>query len=111
MLRFLSSAIDDALDILYEPNVVFSHFLGSASMIWFLFFRFLVLPLLVLYFSSFSCLVFSFLSFPFSFVHFGVFSFLSFFFFFFSLFLFSNQLASVVRMRSDSYYVQYRYAW
>ena len=30
VLRSLPSAIDDALDILYEPNAVFSQFLGSA---------------------------------------------------------------------------------
>ena len=32
MLRSLPSAIDDDLDTLYEPNAVFSQFLGSASM-------------------------------------------------------------------------------
>ena len=35
MLRFLPSAIDDALDTLYEPNAIFGQFLGSASMIFF----------------------------------------------------------------------------
>ena len=37
MLRSLPSAIDDALDTLYEPNAVFSQFLGSARMTFFLF--------------------------------------------------------------------------
>ena len=37
MLRSVPSAIDDALDTLYEPNSVLSQFLGSASMT-FLFF-------------------------------------------------------------------------
>ena len=62
MLRSLPSAIDDALDILYEPNAVFSQFLGSATMTFFSLFLSL-LPLLVLSFLAF--LVFSFLSFIF----------------------------------------------
>ena len=80
MLRFLPSAIDDALDTLYEPNVVFSLCLGSASMTFFSLFLSLP-PLLVLSFLAF--LVFSFLSFPLSFFRF--FSFL--YLLFFSLFL------------------------
>ena len=84
MLRSLPSAIDDALDTLYEPNVVFSQFLGSASMTFFFLFsfpRFLFL----------SCL-FLFLLYFFYFLSFFVFS-LSCFFFFFSFF----QLTSVCR--------------
>ena len=73
MLRFLPSAIDDALDTLYKPNAVFSQFLGSASMTFFLLLP--LLPFLVLSFLAF--LVFSFLSFPLSFLRFLVFSFLS----------------------------------
>ena len=48
MLRFLLSAIDDALDTLYEPNAIFGQFPGSASMSS-LFFPFLCL----LFFSLF----------------------------------------------------------
>ena len=83
-LRSLPSAIDDALDTLYEPNAVFSQFLGSAS-VTFPFFLSL-LPLLV-----FSCFfVFSLLSF---FVfHFLVFSLLSFFVFHFLVFSLSSVL-------------------
>ena len=93
MLRSLPSAIDDALDTLYEPNAVFSQFLGSASMTFFFFF--FAFPLL----ASSSCLVFScfflsfsFLSFPFSFFffRFAFFSFLPFplpYFIFFVSFL------------------------
>ena len=40
MLRSLRSAIDDALDALYEPNAVFSQYLGSASMTFFSLFSF-----------------------------------------------------------------------
>ena len=75
LLRSLPSAID-ALDTLYEPNAVFSQFLGSAIMTFFSF------PFL-----ASSCLGFSFLSF------FTFFSFLSFPFLslvIFSLFLFSD---------------------
>ena len=61
-----------------------------------------------LVFSWFSCLSFPFLSFfVFSLFRFLVFSFFFLYLLFFSLFLFSNWLASVVRMRSDRYYVQY----
>ena len=75
MLRSLPSAIDDALDTLYEPNAVFSQFLGSASMTFFSL-SFSWLPLLVLFFLAFVVLYF--LSFPLSFFRFVVFSFLSF---------------------------------
>ena len=109
MLRSLASAIDDALDTLDEPNAVFfSQFLGSASM------TFSCFPFLASSFFLSSCLFLlfflSFLSFPFSFSSFLVFSFLSFLLsslLFFSLFRFSNWLASVVPMRSGRYYVQY----
>ena len=104
LLRSLPSVIDDALDSLYEPNAVFSQFLGSASLTFFSL-LFSLLSLLVLSFLAF--LVFSFLSFPFSF--FAFFSFLFFpfscYIFVISLFLFSNWLASDVRVRSDRYYV------
>ena len=103
-MRSLPSAID-ALDTLYEPNAVFSQFLGSASMTFFLFPSLASSSCLVL--SCFSCLFFSLLAFFFSFL---LFSFLSFPFLsllIFSLFLFSNRLASDVRMRSDRYYVYY----
>ena len=98
MLRSLPSAIDDALDTLYEPtlhslNAIFSQLLGSACRTFFYFSLFL-LHLLVLSFICFPCLlfvllVFSFVPFPFSFFRLLVFYFLSFTFFFF-LFLFSN---------------------
>ena len=45
MLRSLPSAIDDALDTLYEPNAVFSQFLGSASMTFFSLYLSLLPPL------------------------------------------------------------------
>ena len=81
----------DALDILYEPNVVFSQFLGPASMTFFSLFLSL-LPLLVSPFLAF--LVFSFLSFPvlFFFFRFLLFSFLSFLFLFVLCFIFSIDL-------------------
>ena len=62
MLRSLPSAIDDARDTLYEPNAVFSQFLGSASIT---FFSLLIslLPHSWLVLSCFSCVFFSFLSF------------------------------------------------
>ena len=101
MLHYLLSAIDDALDTLYEPNVVFRQLLGSASMIIFSL-SLSLLPLLVL-----SFLVFSFLSFHFSFLRFLVSSFISFIFFSFLSSFFSNWLASAVRMRGDRYHVQY----
>ena len=55
MLRSLPSAIDDALDALYEPNAVLSQFIGSASKcdIFVLLFSFYCLLLL-----SFSFLLF-----------------------------------------------------
>ena len=86
MLRSLPSAIDDALDTLYEPNAVFSQLLGSASMTFSLFLS--LLPLLVLSFLAFlflSFLFFSFLFFSllFRFFRFVVFSLLSFIFFLF----------------------------
>ena len=65
MLRSLPSAIDDALDTLYDPNAVFSQFLGVASMTFLSLFLSL-LPFLVL--SLLAFLVFSFLSYPFSFL-------------------------------------------
>ena len=40
MLRSVPSAIDDALDNFYEPNAVFSQFLGAASMTYFFSFFF-----------------------------------------------------------------------
>ena len=70
MFHYLPSAIDYALDTLYEPNAVFSQFLGSASMT--IFSLFLSFPLFVLSFLAF--LVFYFLSFPFSLFRFLVFS-------------------------------------
>ena len=81
MLRSLPSAIDDALDTLYEPKAVFSQFLGSASMAFF-----------PLFLSLLPLLVFSFLSFPFSFLRFLVFSFLSFILFSFLSFFFPIDL-------------------
>ena len=80
MLRSLPRDISDALDTPYEPNAVFSQFLGSASMTFFSLFLSL-LPLLVL----------SFLIFPFLFHFFAFLSFLSFpLSFFLSLLLFSK---------------------
>ena len=66
MLRFLPSAIDDALDTLY------SQFLGSASMTFFSL-SLLLLPLLVLSFLAFLVFLF-----PFLFRFFASLSFLSF---------------------------------
>ena len=89
MLRSLPSVIDDALDTLYEPNAVFSQFLGSASTTTFIFpFPFL----------ASSCLVFScFLSF-FSFNSFFVFfCFFRFLLFSFHLFVSFFQLTCVCR--------------
>ena len=65
LLRSLPSAID-ALDTLYEPNAVFSQFLGSVSMTFFLFSFpcFLLSCLLFSFFFFFD--FFSFLPFPFS---------------------------------------------
>ena len=75
MLRSLPSGIDDALDTPYEPNAVFSQFLGSASTTFFLFsfpcflflsclffsflFRFSLSCLFILYFLFFSLFLFS----------------------------------------------------
>ena len=70
MLRSLPSAIDDALDTLYELNAAFSQFLGSASVTLF-YLSLSLLPLLVMYCLAF--LVFSFLSFPLSFLFFVAF--------------------------------------
>ena len=94
MLRFLPSAIDEALDTLYEPNAVFSRFLRSASMTFFSVFLCLV-PLLtsLVYLAFLVFISIPFLSFPFL-SH-----------IFISLFLFSTWLASDVRMRSDRYHV------
>ena len=90
MLRSLPGAIDDALDTLYEPNAVFSQFLGGSASMTFIFLIslpcFLFLSCLFLLFLSFlAFLVFSFLSF-FVFFLFAFFSFRSFplyYFFFF----------------------------
>ena len=60
----------------YEPNTVFSQFLGSASVTFFFSLLLSLLPLLVFPFLAF--LVFSFLSVPSSFSFFAFFSFLSF---------------------------------
>ena len=84
MLRSLPSAIDDALYALYEPNAVFSQFLRSSSMTYFLFIFLASSSGPV--FSCFSCLFSSLLSF-------FVFRFLVFSLqclIFSSLFLFSN---------------------
>ena len=100
MLRSVPSAIDDALDTLYEPNAVFTQFLRSASMTFFLF----SFPWFFL-----SCLFSLFFSFLFFFsVSYFVFSlsclcFPSLHLLFFSMFLFSNGLASLCVW----YYVQY----
>ena len=87
MLRSLPSAIDDALYTLYEPNAVFSQFLGSASMTFFFSFPFLASSS-CLVFSCFSCLLFSFLSCFVFFVRFLLFSFISFLFLFVLRFFF-----------------------
>ena len=87
-------------DTLYEPTAVFSQFQGSASMTFFLLFLTL-LPLFAL--SFLALLVFSFISFPFVVFRFLV----SFIFFSFLCLIFCDRLTSVVRMRSDRYYVQY----
>ena len=89
MLRSLPSAIDDALDTLYEPNAVFSQFLWSASITFFLVFSFpsflflSFLAFLVFFFSFLSCFVSSFFvslsSLFFPFLSFILFSFLCFF--------------------------------
>ena len=79
-------SFDDAFDTLYEPNAVFSQFLGSFFSLFLS-----LLPLLVLPFLAFLVFSFSFFS---SFVFFfAFFSFLSFPFlslFICSLFFFSN---------------------
>ena len=94
MLRSLPSAIDYALDTLYEPNAVFSQSLGSASMT----ISSLSLPLLpVLVLSFLAFFVFSVISCPFSFffsLHL-FFSFLSFTFFLFFISFF--QLTCICR--------------
>ena len=93
MLRSLLSAIDDALGTLYEPDTVFSQFLGSASMTFVCSFPFLASSS-CLAFCCFSFLFFSFLSFPFSFFFFRflLFSFLSFLFIFVLCFFFPIDL-------------------
>ena len=97
---FLPSAIDDALDTLYEPSAVFSQFLESATinMTFFVFFffsfPFLASVFLVLSFLAFLC--FSFLSFPFSFC---LVSISSFFFPFLSFILFSSCFFSPIDLR------------
>ena len=88
MLRYLPSAIVDALDTLYEPSVVFSQFLGSVSMTFF-FFPFLASSS-CLVFSRFSCLFFSFVSFFFFSLPCHLFPFLS--------FIFSSFLCSFFRL-------------
>ena len=100
MLRSLPSAIDDALDTLYEPKTVFSQFLGSSSMTFSFSFSSLFLslrPFLVL--SLLAFLAFFVISFPF-FVFF-FFAFLSFLFFpsfiVFLFFVFFQQLNCVCR--------------
>ena len=98
MLCSLPSAIDDALDTVYVPNAVFSQFLGSASMAVFslsLSLLFLLLSCLFYYFFSFFVFPLMCLFFAFLYLHFC------------SRFLFFSRLTSVVRMRSDRYYVQY----
>ena len=86
MLGSLPSAVDDALDALYEPNAVFNQFLGSASIDFFSLF-FSLLSFLSCLFLLF--LVLSFLSFSFSFF-FSLSSLLfPFLYLLFSLFLFS----------------------
>ena len=90
--------IDYALDTLYEPNAVFRQ---SASMIFFFLFSF---PCFLL--SRLFLLFLSFLSFPFSLFSLPCFFFPFLYLLLFSSFFFSNWLASVVRMRSDRYYVQ-----
>ena len=82
MLHSLPSAIDDALDTLYEPNAVFGPFLGSASMTFLFSFCFLASSS-CLVFPCFSFLFFSFLSFPFFFAFLSVLSSPLFVFFFF----------------------------
>ena len=91
MLGSLLSAIDDAFDTLYEPNAVFSQFLGSAISGFTFFSLFLSLLPLVLSFLAF--LVFSIISFPFSFFAFLYFlSFVLQYFFLFFVVFFSNDL-------------------
>ena len=102
MLRSLPSATDDAIDTLYEPNAVFSQFLGSASMTFFFNFPFLAFSCCLVVFLAFL----SFRLFPFLF-RFFAFLYILFLFFLFFTVLFPNTLALVVRMRSDMYYVQY----
>ena len=91
MLRSLPSANDDALDTLYEPNAVFSQFLG---LVW----HFFSFPFLAssscLVFSCFSCLFFPFLSFfVFRFLVFSV--------------LYSTGPATIVQGCVQSFYLHY----
>ena len=98
----LPRAIDRGINTLYEPDAVFSRFLGSLN----LKFLSLFISLILLHVLPISC------------SSFFLFFFLSFFFFSLSLsflflplssffFFFSDWLASVLRMRSDRYRVQY----
>ena len=100
MLRSVPSAIDDALDTLYEPNAVFTQFLRSASMTFFLF----SFPWFFL--SCLFSLFFSFLFFRFLFRFFAFLSFLSFssssFLFYVSFFQWTSV---VVRMVLRAIYV------
>ena len=110
MLRSLPSAIDDALDTLYEPNAVFSQFLFTNRVCQYDIFFFFSFPC----FLFLSCLFLFFLSclfFPFLFCFSACLSFIPFPFssFLFFVSFFSNWHVSVARVRSDRYYVQYRY--
>ena len=91
---------DDALDTLYEPNAVFSQFLGSASTTFFLFsfpyFLFLSC-LLSLFLSVLSCHFFSLISFFVFFFCFLLFSFISFPFSSYLFFISFFQLTCVCR--------------
>ena len=94
MLRSLPSAIDNALDTLYEPNAVFSQFLGSASSMTFFSFPFYTSSFLVLSSLAFLAFFFPFLSRFFAFLNFLFFPFIH--LIFFSL-MFFFQLTCVVR--------------
>ena len=94
MLRSLPSTIDTP-DTLYEPNAVFSQFLGSASMVFFPFLSFLHLAVFLFRFVFVLSIVFHFL-----FLFFVLFSISSVF-----SFLFPKWLESGVRVRSDRCHV------
>ena len=87
ILRSLLSAVDDGLDTLYEPNAVFSQFLGSASMNLFFFPSFFLSLLPLLVFLSFLAFLVFFLFFPFLF-RFFLFCFVLFYFLYFIFFFF-----------------------